>query len=96
MIYQQTLAMMVGEIEFENIYFSAGQSISMKCDANGTSCEGEVNDEVGKNPYSATASLMILLFVFIVSMVVMNLLVGLAVSDIQVPLRDDESSIQLF
>ena len=88
MIYQQTLAMMVGEIEFENIYFSAGQSISMNCtkmDENGTSCEGVVNDEVGKNPYSATAALMILLFVFTVSMVVMNLLVGLAVSDIQVP-----------
>ena len=79
--------MMVGEIEFENIYFSAGQSISMNCNENGTSwsCEGEVNDEVGKNPYSATAALMILLFVFTVSMVVMNLLVGLAVSDIQVP-----------
>ena len=85
---------MVGEIEFENIYFSAGQSISMTCNET-MNCAGEVIDEVGHNPYTFTASFMILLFVFTVSMVVMNLLVGLAVSDIQVPMpfRDDESSI---
>ena len=86
--------MMLGEIDFDNIYFTAGQNITMKItkNANGNldennwtaKGEGQIEDVLDSNPLSITAHIMILLFVFTVSMVIMNLLVGLAVSDIQV------------
>lgn len=61
----KTVVMMIGELEFEDIFYSSG--------------DGKTSAVL----YPITAHLMFFAFVILVTIILMNLLVGLAVSDIQ-------------
>lgn len=79
--------MMLGEVEYVDLYYPQQQNLNMTI--NGTEAAGSISDTVQSQSFRGTAHVMVILFVFTVSMVVMNLLVGLAVADIQARLRVD-------
>ena len=66
--------MMLGEIDYEDLYYPQKQTIK-----NHT----EIVDDYENQAFPGTAHLLVLCFIFLVSIILMNLLVGLAVSDIQ-------------
>eukprot|EP00092_Neocalanus_flemingeri_P028468 GFUD01030913.1.p1 GENE.GFUD01030913.1~~GFUD01030913.1.p1 ORF type:complete len:752 (+),score=115.18 GFUD01030913.1:114-2369(+) len=66
------LVMMLGEINYQDLYYPKKQVIS----------EETIEDKLGYQQFPGTAQIIIILFVLIFSIVIMNLLVGLAVSDI--------------
>ena len=66
--------MMSGELNYEDLFYSV-----KKRDEN-----GEVQTDVKNMLYPVTAHILFGAFVLIITIVMMNLLVGLAVSDIQV------------
>jgi len=66
--------MMLGEIEYEDLYYPQKQSVK-----NWT----EIVSESEGQAFPGTAHFLVLLFIFLASIILMNLLVGLAVSDIQ-------------
>ena len=65
--------MMLGEIDYEDLYYP------QKLFLNGT----EIVSVSEHQAFPGTAHSLVLLFIFLVSIILMNLLVGLAVSDIQ-------------
>ena len=65
---------MLGEIEYEDLYYPQKQSVK-----NWT----EIVSESEHQAFPGTAHFLVLLFIFLASIILMNLLVGLAVSDIQ-------------
>lgn len=65
--------MMLGEIDYEDLYYPQKQFLNVT----------EIVSESEKQAFPGTAHLLVLLFIFLVSIILMNLLVGLAVSDIQ-------------
>ena len=80
---QQVLVMMLGELEYEDIYYPNQPNVTLEFYNNQTMATGTLKDNIQSQSFRGTAHVMIILFVFVVSMVVMNLLVGLAVADIQ-------------
>ena len=70
--------MMLGEINYQDLYYPKKQILNF------TDTEGpiEIEDGFVYQQFPGTAQMMIILFVLIFSIVIMNLLVGLAVSDI--------------
>merc|ERR1711971_835064 len=70
----KVLIMMFGEIEYESLFYPASETVNRTTDA-----------IVSRNDHTAftgVPEIMMLLFIFLVSIILMNLLVGLAVSDI--------------
>jgi len=65
--------MMLGEIDYEDLYYPQKQFLNFT----------EIVSESENQAFPGTAHLLVLLFIFLVSIILMNLLVGLAVSDIQ-------------
>merc|ERR1719347_195030 len=74
--FVKLIVMMLGEIDYEGLYYPIDQLI---VENNGTS---EIEEVLKYQPFPGTAQLLVILFVALVSIIVMNLLVGLAVSDI--------------
>ena len=68
----KVLIMMFGEIEYEGLFYPEKESIK-----NGTIVPQDVH-----TAFTGVPEIMMLLFIFLVSIILMNLLVGLAVSDI--------------
>ena len=71
--------MMLGEVDYEALYYPDNQFLSNKTERNLTEIVSEVEGQL----FPVTAHLLVFLFIFLVSIILMNLLVGLAVSDIQ-------------
>ena len=69
----QLFVMMLGEIDYEDLYYPQKQFLNFT----------EIISESENQAFPGTAHLLVLLFIFLVSIILMNLLVGLAVSDIQ-------------
>jgi len=76
--FVKVMMMMLGEVEYEDLYYPEGQNFNLSL--NGTTTI--ISENLGQQ-FPVTTHLFVLLFIFLVSIIVMNLLVGLAVSDIQ-------------
>ena len=72
----QIFVMMLGELEYESIYYPESLAVNLS--------DGKIEDNTESQSFKFTAHMMLVFFVVTVSMVIMNLLVGLAVNDIQV------------
>ena len=66
--------MMLGEINYQDLYYPKKQVLN--------STDGTIMDINEHQQFSGTAQMIIIFFVLTFSLVIMNLLVGLAVSDI--------------
>ena len=66
--------MMLGEIDYEDLYYPQKQIVKNLT---------EIVSESEHQAFPGTAHFLVLLFIFLASIILMNLLVGLAVSDIQ-------------
>lgn len=66
--------MMLGEIEYEDLYYPQKQMLKNMT---------EIVSESEHQTFPGTAHFVVLLFIFLASIILMNLLIGLAVSDIQ-------------
>ena len=68
------LVMMLGEIEYLELQYPQDLRLTQN--------DGEIEEQTGFSVFPFTAHLALLLFVLVCCLVVMNLLVGIAVSDI--------------
>ena len=71
--------MMLGEVDYEALYYPEQAILKPNNLTNKTEIVSETTGQV----LPGTAQLLVFLFIFLVSIILMNLLVGLAVSDIQ-------------
>lgn len=71
-VLMKTIVMMAGELDFEDTFYKNESTVEYS----------EKNDDIIK--YPVTAHIMFIAFVLLVTIILTNLLVGLAVSDIQV------------
>jgi len=69
--------MMLGEINYQDLYYPKKQFLN----------ETRIEDDVLDQQFPGMAQFMIILFLVVFSLVIMNLLVGLAVSDINTLLK---------
>ena len=70
----KVLIMMFAEIDYEGLFYPARETVT-----NGT---GTIASREDHTAFTGVPEIMMLLFIFLVSIILMNLLVGLAVSDI--------------
>jgi len=76
----KVIVMMLGELEYDDLYYNQNEFLANKTDNfNRTEIELETERQV----FPITAHLILVIFIILVSIILMNLLVGLAVSDIQ-------------
>jgi hypothetical protein len=68
------IAMMTGELEYNSIIYPSNQIITM--DLNGAHGNGSIKSEVRPLDYPITGQVLLAVFVIIVSIVIMNLLIG--------------------
>jgi len=71
--------MMLGEINYQELYYPQKEILN--------STTGEIDGKTEFQQFPGTAQLIVILFVLVFSIVIMNLLVGLAVSDISALLK---------
>ena len=71
--------MMLGEVDYEALYYPEQSFLQWNNNTNRTEIVTETEGQV----LPGTAQILVFLFLFLVSIILMNLLVGLAVSDIQ-------------
>ena len=74
--------MMLGELEYEDIYYPQKDTINLTIHNNTIS--GVIEDGFKTQYFPFTAHVVLLTFIIFVSIIVMNLLFGLAVTDVQV------------
>ena len=74
--------MMLGEIEYEDLYYP--DNLKLNLTLNRTLGTGDIEEEIESQSFKGSAQFMVILFVILASMIIMNLLIGLAVSNIQV------------
>ena len=74
--------MMLEELEYEDLYYPQRHTINLTITNN--TVVGEIGDDVKTQHFPFTAHLIVLIFIIFVSLIVMNLLFGLAVTDVQV------------
>ena len=77
------LVMMLGEIGYNDLYFPTDLRINMT-----NSNTGKIEEDPVYQHFPVTAHLTIVLFILVFCLVIMNLLVGLAVSDIHLLMKD--------
>lgn len=80
------LVMMTGELEYNDLYYPTSEKIELNMTmANNASgiVQGEIQEETRSMLFPFTPHLLIALFLALVSIVIMNLLFGIAVSDVQ-------------
>ena len=73
---------MLGELEYEDLYYPPRNIINLTISDNRV--VGEIEDDVKVQYFPFTAHIIVLFFILFVSIIVMNLLFGLAVTDVQV------------
>ena len=66
--------MMLGEINYQDLYYPKKQFLNIT--------SGKIEEKVEAQQFPGTAQMIIIAFILVFSLVIMNLLVGLAVSDI--------------
>ena len=71
--------MMLGEVDYEALYYPDHSIL----ERNNITGRTEIVTETEGQVLPGTAQILVFLFIFLVSIILMNLLVGLAVSDIQ-------------
>ena len=76
---------MLGELEYEDIYYPQKDTINLTIHNNTIS--GVIEDGFKIQYFAFTAHVVLLTFIIFVSIIVMNLLFGLAVTDVQVKLK---------
>ena len=76
---------MLGELEYEDIYLPPRNTINLTIVNN--TVIGDIEDGVKATFFPFTAHAALLIFVIFVSIILMNLLFGLAVADVQVSLH---------
>ena len=76
--------MMLGELEYEDIYYPEKNTINLTISNN--TVIGDIEQGVKEQFFPFTAHVVLLIFIIFVSIIVMNLLFGLAVADVQVGL----------
>ena len=74
--------MMIGELEYDDLMYSTEEKIVFSKDGNQTSAN--MVSEVQNQYYPFSAYFLMLVFIILFSIIIMNLLFGLAVSDVQV------------
>ena len=80
--------MMMGEIDYNDVFYHEENSMkgtwtTTKPGTNGN-FSGPITDAIDKQLFPISAHILITIFVVFVPMIMMNLLFGLAVSDVQV------------
>ena len=85
-MYLQVLVMMLGELEYDDLMYSDEQKIVLNQipNSNNTKITGAIISQVQSQYYPVAAHLLILVFIILFSIIIMNLLFGLAVTDVQV------------
>jgi hypothetical protein len=78
----QFQVMMLGELEYDDLYYPQDQTINLTI--NGSFASGTIDQETKSQFFPFTAHILVTVFVLLVSIIIMNLLFGLAVTDIQV------------
>ncbi len=77
------MVMMTGEIEYNDLYYPQKEYVTIN--PNATSPYDAILDELDvQQLFPFTAHLVLTVFILIVAIVIMNLLFGMAVSDVQV------------
>lgn len=82
LFYLKVLVMMLGELEYEDIYYPEKNTINLTITNN--TVIGDIEQGVKEQFFPFTAHVVLLIFIIFVSIIVMNLLFGLAVADVQV------------
>merc|ERR1719510_771157 len=77
----KVLVMMLGELEYEDIYYPQKNTINLTIHNN--TIYGVIEDGFKTQYFPFTAHVVLLTFIIFVSIIVMNLLFGLAVTDVQ-------------
>ena len=75
------LVMMLGEINYTDLYYPTDQNLTFTF--NGTVGAGEISEVEAFQHFPGTAHFILVVFILVFCLVIMNLLVGLAVSDIR-------------
>ena len=79
------MVMMTGEIEYNDLYYPQRQRIVLnKTPGAEQDFTGYLQEEDLPQNFPFTAHIVLAIFIIIVSIVIMNLLFGMAVSDVQV------------
>ena len=76
------LVMMLGEIDYHDLYYQADQKFVFQLEKNGSG-EGKVIELPAYQDFPVTGQFTMILFILVFCLVIMNLLVGIAVSDIR-------------
>jgi len=76
--FVKVIVMMLGELEYDDLYYNQNQHFNWTMN-NRT----DIEQDIEKQLFPVTAHIVLLAFVLLISIVLMNLLVGLAVNDIQ-------------
>ena len=77
--------MMIGELEYDDLMYNTDQTIAFSNNGNHSlNITGNVESEIQEQFYPFSAYFLMLLFIILFSIIIMNLLFGLAVSDVQV------------
>ena len=77
--------MMIGELEYDDLMYNTDQTIAFSNDGNHSlNITGNVESTIQPQFYPFSAYFLMLLFIILFSIIIMNLLFGLAVSDVQV------------
>ena len=87
--------MMLGEIEYEDLYYPDNLKLNLTLNRDQTQGTGDIEEEIESQSFKGSAQFMVILFVILASMIIMNLLIGLAVSNIQVFYKNKKKSILL-
>lgn len=78
----KVLVMMLGELEYDELYYPQEKTFNLIM-ANSTFGSGSINEETQSQYFPFTAHIMVTFFILFISIIIMNLLFGLAVTDIQ-------------
>ena len=83
----KVLVMMTGEIEYNDLYYPRDNvlAFNMTKDENGTfQGNGAIDEHSSAQYFPLTAHFILTVFIVVIAIVIMNLLFGIAVSDVQV------------
>lgn len=76
------MVMMTGEIEYNDLYYPQKEFITV--DKSQSSSTMSIEDEALNQFFPLTAHVILTIFILFVAIIIMNLLFGMAVSDVQV------------